>query len=91
MAYLDGAEDLIDVAADSGGVERRVLQGALVVDDVRSTASEAGVHEAAIVLGDLAGDVGHEGDVEVAEAADLALSSHPRLQRVKAKKAKLPQ
>jgi len=69
---LNEAEGLVDGAADGEVVHGDVAEDALVIDDVGGAEGNAGVlallNEAAVVAGDLVGDVGEEGHLHGANA-----------------------
>ena len=78
-ADLDQAQGLVDAAADGEVVHGDLLQVALGVDDVERTQRDAFVlDEAAVLGGDELGQVRHDRDLHVAQAALVARQAGPR-------------
>ena len=73
---LDHAEDLVNVPADGQVVDAVLAESAFFVDDIRSAEGDTSVvtilDQAAVVLGDLLGDVRDHGDAHGTETTALS-------------------
>jgi len=74
---LDEAEGFLDITTDGEVTDRDVSHDTLVINDVGGTEGDASIvtvlNEAAVLLGDLLGNISNHGDVHLAEATLLAV------------------
>ena len=74
---LDESEGLLDVSANGEIVDGELSESSLLVDDVSSSVSNTGIltvfNKAAVVTGNLFGQVRHHGDVHGSESTGLTV------------------
>lgn len=74
---LDEAEGFLDITADGEVTDRDVSHDTFVINDVGGTEGDTSIitvlNEAAVLLGDLLGNISDHGDVHLAETTLLAV------------------
>ena len=74
---LDEAEGFLDITADGEVTDRDVSHDTLVINDVGGTEGDTSIitvlNEAAVLLGDLLGNIGDHGNIHLAETTLLAV------------------